>query len=282
MTDRRRTFRRRAAVVRVATILIVAGAPAAADAQTSNRQALMIGGTWSGWIDSAQVAQSTLSTGAISTQVSIQTSYLAAPLLNFIAASVAGKLPSTKLALSTFSSSGSQISLVNIGYPRIQEVDLPAADARNTGPIFVGVKFAPATAEMGTPTSYPGSNPPGQALHGNYFHLKFDSLDATTATSIAPMSVVLAEVFKGNLPQLVLTTTTAQPAYSTWSSGLQTWLKSQTTRNGTLTFLASDFKTTLLLVRFGGVRVKSIINTTTGPVVTFTMTAIGIQGPVTY
>ena len=286
MTARRRTFRCRAAMTRVATILIVAGAPITADAQTSNRQALMIGGTWSGWIDSARVAQSTLSTGAISTQVSIQTSYLAAPLLNLIAASIAGKLPSTSLVLSTFSSTGSPVSLVKVGYPRIQEVDLPAADTRNTAPILVGVKFVPATAELGTPGSYPGPNPSGQALHSNYFHLQFDSLDATTAISIAPMSLVLTDVLKGILPYLVLTTavtTSTSPVSSQlWATGVQKWLQSQTTKSGTLTFLASDFKTPLLVVRFAGVRVKSIVNTTTNPVVTFTMTGIGIQGAAMY
>jgi hypothetical protein len=141
------------------------------------------------------------------------------------------------------------------------------------------VKFAQAPFESGKPTTSPPVNTRGQFLRSSNFHLQFDSLDATSAISIAGMSVVLPDAVRGgSLPQLVLrynagSTGSAQ----TFVKGLQQWLRSQTSRNGTLTFLDTDFRTPLLVVRYRGLRVVSNTAGTATPTATFTMTGISVQ-----
>lgn len=280
MTATGRTFRRRLTIARAGITLVVVGAvPAIAGGQTSTRYAVALGSTWIGWADSAQVIETALATGGVGAQATIQTSYVSSPLLDLIAASVAGKSPTTPVQVASYSYTLSPVSLLKIGSTWIQEVDVPRADASHTGPALVRVKFAQAISELSKPTTSPGSNLLGQMLHANYFHLQFDSLDATTAISIAPMAIRLPDVLKGiNLPQLVLTTAASSPV---WNTGIQKWLTSQTARNGTLTFLASNLSTPLLVVRYLGVRVKSIDTSTGAPIVTFTMTGIRIQSAAT-
>lgn len=284
MKARRTTVR--AATMRVAAIVIAAGTPAAADAQSWNVQGVTsMSTTWGAWVTGAQVLQTVLSTGGAAAQLTVQTSYLPTPLLDFIAATLGGKAPSTKLLLTTVSSTGTLSSLMSIGGTHLQEIDLPAADAGNIGPAPVGLTFAAASAAVGKPSVFPPGNLPGQDLHARYFHLQFDSLDATTAMVVKSMKIVLPDALQGKLPQLVLTysvSTTSGPS-QTFANGLQKWFASQTTRNGTLTFFTSDFKTPLMVERFRGLRVLSIntINPA-APIATFALTGISVQSAVAY
>jgi hypothetical protein len=239
--------------------------------------ALMINTYWSGWMNQAQVLQTALPTGGTGAGISVQTSYLAPPLLDLIAQSMAGKLSTPALQLATYSSNGQPLTLVKL-VSRIQQIDLPAVDASNTGPVLVGVKFAQAPFESGKPTTFPPANPKVQVLRSSNFHLQFDSLDATTAISIAGMSVVLPDVMKGGgLPQLVLRYSATTGSAQTFIKGLQQWFQSQTSRNGTLTFLDTDLRTPILIVRYRGLRVVSNSVGTATPTATFTMTGINLQ-----
>ncbi|HEY2163159.1 MAG TPA: hypothetical protein VGH04_04175, partial [Gemmatimonadaceae bacterium] len=205
-----------------------AAVPAAGKAQMS---ALMINSYPAGWMNQAQVLQTALPTGGTGAVISVQTSNLAPPLLDLIAQSMAGKASTPALQLATYSATGQPLSLLKL-VSRIQQIDLPAVDASNTSPVFVGVKFAQAPFESGKPTTSPPVNTRGQFLRSSNFHLQFDSLDATSAISIAGMSVVLPDAVRGgSLPQLVLrynagSTGSAQ----TFVKGLQQWLRSQTSR----------------------------------------------------
>ena len=199
--------------------------------------------------------------------------------------SLPGKLmyTSTTLQIATFDSRGNPVSLLKIDTARIQQIVLPLANAGSTAPALVRITLAQAAGAMGKPSTWPQANPLGQVLHQGDFRLHFDSLDATTAMSIAPMTLVPSQMVKGYMPQLVLTTmgTSTTASAQAWSKGLQSWFDSQTAKNGTLTFYTSNFSTALFVVRFSGVRVKSIGGTTTNPIVTFTVTGISIPTTLT-
>lgn len=270
------------AILPAAAVMAAAAVPASANAQL---QALMVGSYWSGWMNQGLVSQTALPTGGTAAQLTVRTNYLSPSLLDFIAQSVAGKATYTTLQYATFTATAQPLSLLKIANTRIQEVDLPAADSRKADTVQVGVVFTQAPFETGKPTTYPPGNPAGMALHYNYFHLQFDSLDATSAIAINGMAVRLPDVLKGvNLPQLVLTygVSSTNAASQTFAKGLQAWFSSQTTRNGTLTFLATDFRTPLLVVHYRGLHVLSIINVgTSAPTATFTMSGISIQSAAT-
>lgn len=254
----------------------IAAMPAVAKAQM---QALMVNGVWSGWMSQGSLNQAPLPTGGLGAQVTVQTNYLGGPLLDFVTASIAGKVATAPMMYATYNSLLQGMNAWKIGAARIQRVDLPAANAAIAGPTFVGVTFAPALYEAaGKPTSSPPGNPRGQALMSNLFHLQFDSLDATSAMAIASMPIFLPNVLKGeNLPQLVLTySLVATSSSQAFDKGLRAWLASQTTRNGTLTFFMAGFTTPLLVEHFRGLRVVSINATSAGMVATFTMTGIGL------
>lgn len=271
------------ALTRWAVFLAAGVVPTAAWSQTSNVQALMIGTAWVGWMNQAQVLETPLATGGTGAQVTVQTNYVSPSLLDFISLSLAGKVSTTPLQLATYTSSGAAVSLMKLLNTRLQEVDLPAVDARSSSFVLVGVKFAQAPYETAVPTTHPMSNPIGQVLHSNLFHLQFDSLDATSAMAIGRMTVLLPNVMKGvDLPQLALTyaVSATNLASENFAKGLQKWFLSQTTRNGTLTFLASDMRTALLVVRFRGLRVTANTAGTSTPTATFSMTGISVQGPV--
>lgn len=277
MTIPRHIVRR--AATSAAIVLVVAGAPAAVVAQTSTRQAVMIGSTWIGWVDTAQVTQTALSTGGSTALVTIHTSYAAPALLQLIAEAVAGKVGTVALQVAIYSSTGTPLSLVKIGSTRITEIDVPAANASSSAPTQIVVKFAAGSAEVGKPTTFPAQNALGQYLHSNYFRLQFDSLNASTAASVASMAILLPDALKGvNLPRITVTTgASTSLASQAWIDGITKWFKSQAPRNGTLTFISSDLKTAMLVVGFQGVRVYSTTNlSTTGPIV-FTMTGICLQ-----
>lgn len=262
---------------------VMAGAlPASANAQL---QALMIGSYWSGWMTQGLVSQTALPTGGTAAQLTVRTNYLSPSLLDFVAQSVAGKVAYTTVQYATFTANAQPISLLKIANTRIQEVDLPAADARKADTVQVGVTFAQAPFETGKPATWPPGNPQGQGLRSNYFHLQFDSLDATSAIAINGMAVRLPDVLKGvNLPQLMLTYTVSPTngASQTFAKGLQAWFSSQTSRNGTLTFFASDSRTPLLIVHYRGLHVLSINNPgTSAPTATFMMSGISIQSGAT-
>jgi hypothetical protein len=265
------------ATLPAAAVMAAAAVPASANAQL---QALMVGGYWSGWMNQGHVSQTALPTGGIAAQLSVRTNYLSPSLLDFIAQSVAGKVVYTTIQYATFTATAQPLSLLKISNTRIQEVDLPPTDSRKTDTVQVGVTFMQAPVETGKPT-YPTGNPTGPALHYNSFHLQFDSLDATSAIAINGMAVRLPDVLKGlNLPQLVLTYSVSptSPSSQAFAKGLQTWFSSQTTRNGTLTFFATDFTTRLLIVHYRGLRVLSINNAgTSAPTATFVMSGISIQ-----
>ncbi len=132
------------AVIRVATFVVAVALPAAASGQTSSMQALMIGTSWSGWMNQGQVLQTALPTGGTAAQVTVLTNYLASPLLDFITASVAGKSVSTPLQFATYTSTAQPVSLLKIAGARIQEVDLPAADdtkSIQSFPVSFGILF---------------------------------------------------------------------------------------------------------------------------------------------
>jgi len=240
-------------------------------------QALMLGSSWSGWMNKADVFQAVLPTGGMGAQITVQTNYIARPLLDLIASSLAGKSGPTSMALATYAANAVPQNQYKIAAAQIQEVDLPAANAGGHDTLLIGVKFAQAPFESGVPTTHPPGNPLGQVLRSNYFHLQFDGLDATSAISIGSMAIVVPYALKGSLPQLVLTYSNAASGQA-FSTGLQSWFRAQTTRNGTLTLLAADFKTALMVVQYRGLRVISVNSPSSGPsTATFTMTGISLQ-----
>lgn len=276
MSARHRVHRSSFALTQIAAAGIIAAMPAVANAQM---QAVMIGGVWSGWMSQGSVSQAALPTGGLGTQVMVKTNYLGGPLLDFITASIAGKVATTSLMYASYNSLGQGLNAWKIGGARIQRVDLPTANAATAIPTFVGVTFGQALAEAGgKPTSGPPGNPRGQALQSNLFHLQFDSLDATTAMAIDSMPIFLPNVLKGeNLPQLRLTYSVASTSSSqAFDKALHAWLTSQTLRNGTLTFFTTGFTTPLLVEHFRGLRVVSINGAGASMVATFTMTGISL------
>jgi len=144
MQTRRRAHRSPAALIRL--LFVTLAAPTAANAQSM--QALMISGAWTR-VDSARSLQTPLPTGALGTQLSIQTNYVAPSLLTFIEASLIGKAPTGTIQLATMPATGS-VTLLKVDGTRLQSVDLPAADASKTTPTLLGVKFTSSVFASGS------------------------------------------------------------------------------------------------------------------------------------
>jgi hypothetical protein len=270
----------------MAALLTIAAAPTATMAQ--NRQALMIGSYWVGWMNESQVVQAPLPNGP-GAQLTVYTSYLSTPFLDLITTSVAGKVAPTNLQLATYSTTtGLPMSLLKITNARIQEIDLPAANAAQIMDAIAVVKFAPAIAEAaGKPTVFPPGNTRGQNLLSNNFRFQLDSIYSSPAASVASMRILLPDATKGvNLPQLMITYTESSANEPVLANAVQRWLTSQITQNGSLTFYLPDLKTPLLAVRFRGLRVLSnaVVSTMIKNGITHTTSAasfsmIGISVP---
>jgi hypothetical protein len=270
MHTRRRAPRSFLALIRLAILFVVVAVPTVAKAQVPSMQALMLGGFWSR-VDSARVQQT-----AAGTQISIETGYIAPQLMGLIDGAISGKSFTATMQLATFPTVGSS-TLLKADGARVQSVDLPAANALVKGRALLGVKFALAGAPASGPTTtIPPSNPLGVYLQPDHFRIDFDSLVGTTVMSVQKMTVVMPAQ-RANIPQLVLTysTTSRSTEAQAFMSGLQQWLTSQTTRNGTLTFLTNDFKSNLLTIHYQGLRVLS--NNISGTTATATFAVAGIS-----
>lgn len=272
---------RRSLVGIIRFVVVAAGAamPAAANAQ---RQALMVGPNWAGWVNQGQAVEMPLPTGGKGVQLTVLTNYVPTTLLDFIAASIVGKVTSTGVQYATYDAAIAPLNLWKIANTRLLEVDLPVEDVNSTMPAYLGIRFAPAPFEMGKPTSMPEPNSRELALQPTLFRLQFDNLDAPTVRSIGSMAIRFPDVLKGaNLPQLIITFNGPQTslAAQTFVNGLNSWKASQALKNGTLTFFAHDLKTVLMIARFQGLRVASILSPINAVpwTATFTMTGISLQ-----
>jgi hypothetical protein len=261
-----------------AVAALAAGATGSAAAQVATtKQAIMVNGQWSAWVKQADVLQSAMPTGAMGAQVTIHATSLGTPLLGLMQSAVTGQLASTKLQLAAFTYQLAPVSALNVG-TRIQEIDLPGADASNTGIPAFTIKFAQGIAEQGKPASgTPPMEPPlTQALRLNHFRLKFGDLDAAYTRTIAPMTITAG----AKVPDLVITTSASStsPAYQLWAKGLQAWFQSRLPRSGTLIYLAPDMVTPVFVEEFTGVVVKSIDTPTAAPgTVTLGLTGVSFK-----
>jgi len=259
-----------------ALIALTAGTTGSAGAQVATtKQGILVNGQWSAWIKQADVLQSAMSAGAMGAQVTIHATSLGTPLLGLMESALTGRPLPTKLQLATYTYQLAPVSALNVG-TQIQEIDLPGADANNTGIPAFTIKFAQGLAEQGKPAilAPPMDQPSTQPLRLNHFRLNFGDLDANITRTIAPMSITLG----AKVPDLVITTNppSTSLAYQAWSKGLQAWFQSRASRGGTLQYLSNDMMTTLFAVNFTGVVVKSI-DTPTGAPATVTLGLTGVS-----
>ena len=258
--------------------------PARAQIQQSyatTKQAVMVNGVWSAWVQQADVQQTAVA-GGISAQVTIRGAYLGAPLMNVLALALAGKAPEAKIQLATFNltSSAPPATALKFSRPQLLEIDLPTADAASADAASFAVKFSQTSPESGqAPAGQPGPTTKAQVILQRNFRLDIDSIPGSYVSAVAPLVIGAASIVKGGgYPPLVVSATAlASSAHPDWMNKWQTWLASGQPRSGTLTFLSADLRTPLLVERFSGLRVASITTVSGRPTFTLTMAGVSIE-----
>jgi hypothetical protein len=249
--------------------------------QMPTQQAIMVDGTWRAWMKQADVLQTAAPGGGISPQLTVRGEILGAPLMSLVVAMLGGKPVSSEVQLETFDlNRGTGVSAWKLSGARIQEVTLPAADASNTGVGSFAVKFSQDAADQVAP---PAATLPSIAtapvIRQNMFRLDIDSIGGSYVMAVAPVVVTPAPVEKGaGLPPLVVTVRSGLPVQAQEQfAGWQQWFASGQPRGGTLTFLAADLRTPVLVERFSGLRVTSISSAAAASTVTLAMTGMSIE-----
>jgi hypothetical protein len=265
--------------------LLIAGAtPARAQVQQSyatTKQAVMVNGVWSAWVQQADVQQTAVA-GGINAQVTIRGSYFGAPLMNLLAAALVGKAPEAQIQLATFNitSSAPPPTALKFSRPQLLEIDLPTADAASADPATFAFRFSQTSPETApAPAGQPAPVTKAQLILQRNFRLDIDSIPGAYVSAVGPLVIGAASIVKGGgYPPLVVSSPALVPSsHPDWMNKWQTWLASGQPRSGTLTFLSADLRTPLLVERFSGLRLASITTVSGRPTFTLTMTGVSLQ-----
>jgi hypothetical protein len=165
---------------------------------TTVRQAVMVNGVWSAWLQQADVQQTAI-TGGISAQVTIRGSYLGAPLMNVLTSALSGKAPEAQIQLAAFriSTSAPPATAFKFSRPQLLEIDLPAADAASTEAGAFVVKFSQTSPETGpAPAGQPNPVSKGQLILQRNFRLDIDSIPGAYVSTVGALAIGAVSITK--------------------------------------------------------------------------------------
>jgi hypothetical protein len=253
----------------------------------NDHQVLFVDGRRSDVLQHVNIVQLAPSSGG-TTLVMAKMSIPGTPLMRLIAAALAGTAPKTAVEVATFDYDGQPQDAITLPNARIQEIDLPGMDGSSKNPLRVTVKFFPSLATQSMPSEPMGQLPQTKVALESNFRLAIDGVDCTRVAGIGALTITLPPNLPAGRTKMFgrRPTVTFPPLVVTVSRNFagpfQQWLASGSPKNGSLTFLSTDMKTSLFVLDFTGLRITTITNeTSTGsesiPRSTITMSVSGMS-----
>jgi len=264
------------------TILTATGSSAAlGQAQTrarasrgdggSSKQAVALDGIWIHGVKDVDVVQMGAPGGGVNAQVTL-TLFMPpdVSVAKWIGATMAGTVRPPSVQIGTFDYDMQLQNAISLTGARIQEIQIPEADAASKDAIHTTVRLYPAPAQQGMTTrsgQEPNfSLPMGSAAVASNFRLNIDGVDCSRVSKVAPLTITFAP--SGGVERATALNREPRMTYSplvvtvsrAYAAPFQQWLASGGAKNGTLTFLKSDLSTPLFVIRFTGLHVQSIAN----------------------